>query len=278
MTHTSLPRRKWPRRRWFLLAAVLLGSVVAIVWRAGFLSRLSLAVQAYKFEAQNKFEFTGTSRSRGSARLACRRLAIVNHSEHPLLAEAGPQLQNRLRQLGYLGQVDYYPAGSAAKAGEMMPDVAITLDVEELAETRTLAALTLQTTIRLGVSSSPPDDNWRLENLLPIVRFQLTGRLHHTSTTTGIGRAGTDTSQRPRTWPNSSRKTLIKEFNEKYEKYGLLPELPEAFYPPYRPAPSLPLLDGYDVQKVHDYHGAFLRNATRWRLTADREPRSCGPT
>ena len=66
------------------------------------------------------------------------------------MAEAGPQLQNRLRQLGYLGQVDYYPARSAAKAGEMMPDVAITLDGEELAETRTLAAITLQTTIRLG--------------------------------------------------------------------------------------------------------------------------------
>ena len=137
-----------------------------------------------------------------------------------------------------------------------------------------MTSLGLSATILVEAGNQPASNTFSFDSseMPSLVKFRFSGTLHHTSTTTGIGTPDTRYKLAAEDLAKKIAETLTKDFNEKYEKYGVLPDLPTTFYPPYRPLPPLPLLEGHDAQKVSDCRGLFYSNRSRWRLAMDGDP------
>ena len=276
MTDEKPPLTTRRRRKWFIVAVILLCVATIPLWRSWQSGTSPLKFQAfdYKINAQTGFNSGCTTSSSQESRFACGRIAIVNRSGHPLLAQTGTELQARLKPLGYVRQIDYYPAGSSPEAGRLAEDITITLDLGDLQETPSLTSLGLNATILVEAGNQPASNTFSFDSseMPSLVKFRFSGTLHHTSTTTGIGTPDTKYKLAAEDLAKKIAETLIKDFNEKYEKYGVLPDLPATFYPPYRPSPPLPLLEGHDAQKISACRGLFYSNHSRWRLAVDGDP------
>ena len=131
MTDEKPPVTTRKRRKWFILAVILLCVAAIPLWHSWQSGTSPLKFQAfdYKINAQNSFDSGSSTSSSQESRFACGRVAIVNRSGHPLLAQTGAELLARLKPLGYVRHIDYYPAGSAPEAGRLAEDITITLDL-----------------------------------------------------------------------------------------------------------------------------------------------------
>ncbi len=168
-------------------------------------------------------------------------------------------------------RIDYYPVGFQAKHGEPAPDIVVTLDLEKMEESGLPWARTVkaQLTVTAG-NDAPGCSNSYSDHLAPpIVCLQWSGTLEHSSTTTGVSSSAAKYKLVAENIAKQIADSLIKEFQQRLEKEGTLPELPEAFYPPYRPAPDLPLAGFGKTEIVSSWHGLLNHNETLWRLDLD---------
>jgi hypothetical protein len=233
---------------------------------------LSFEVQARKIAASS----TSTSGSRtsrsGDSGFACGRVLIVNHSDHLLMARVGQELLERLKPVAFIRQIDYYPAGFTPERAKIAPDVTVTLDLASLKESGWPVSHAVEATFRVRAGNGPPDCSYSsIDHLTPpVLGFDWTYTLTHKSTTTGVGSSGAEYKQVAEDVAKQIGESLTKEFKERREKEGTLPELPPAFYPPYRDAPALPLAEFGKLELVTSWHGLMNHNETLWRLTIDR--------
>lgn len=233
---------------------------------------LSFEVQAARIKAKNSFNSCSVTSRSDHAGFPCSRLLIVNRSKHVLMARIGPLLPEKLKSLGDVRQIDYYPAGSSPEQGMLAPDITITLDLAKLTESNWPASHSVDATVEVRACNGPPGcRNGYSDHLTPpVVQFDWEGTLHHVSTTAGLVSSAAKYKMVAEDVAKQIAEALRKEFNTRREKEGPLPELPPAFYPPYRPAPELPLAELGQLEVVTSWHGLFNHNETLWRLAIDR--------
>jgi hypothetical protein len=297
-----------PRRRWLRILAkifLVLVGIFAVVWfgipprvptRPVHLARgedgrmvptdassqpggLSFEVQAGKIAASNTFvSGSRTSRS-GDAGFACGRMLILNRSNHLLMARIAQLLLDELKPLGYIRQIDYFPAGFTPEQGQLAPDVTITLDMLSLKESGLLASHMVEAKFSVTAGNAAAGCPYSCSDHLspPLIELDWDGTLTHTSTTTGISSSGAKYKLVAENIAKQIADSLTKEFKERREKERLQPELPPAFYPPYRQPPSLPLAELGELELVSSWHGLMNHNETIWRLTIDRPAREILP-
>ena len=301
MDNPSTPPIQRRRGRWpviLLVAALIPAAVLAVLWfglpprvpttpirlvrgENGLLvpvapqeqpSLVSFEIQAGKIEANNQFSSSSTSSRSGHSGLACGRLVIMNHSDHLLMARIGQLLLDELKPLGYIHQIDYYPVGFNPEQGKLAPDVAVTIDLDKLAESGWPGSHTVEATFTVTAGNGPPGCRNSYSDHLtpPVVQFDWNGTLHHTSTTTGLNSSAAKYKLVAENVAKQIAETLTKEFKERREKEGIVPELPQAFYPPYRKPPALPLADFGNLELITSWHGLMNHNETLWRLTINR--------
>ena len=230
-------------------------------------------VQAAKIDAQNNFSAFHSSTRSEQPRFACRRLAIFNLSDHLLIERTGGLLLDHLKQLGYVEQIDYYPAGHSTEVGQLAPDIIITLDMDRIAESG-LIGQTLEADIVVSAGSDFAKGNTSYSDGLgpPVVEFRWRGNLQHRSTTSGVSSSAAKFKLAAENIASHVGDSLNKLFDEYYEKDGPLPKMPEIFYPAYREPPPMPWLETHGARQVTSYHGLTTHNDTVWRFTTDRDP------
>jgi len=215
---------------------------------------------------------SSSSESRpGNARFACRRVAVVNRSDHLLLQRAGRWAVEELKSLKDIQHIDYFPHGGRPKPGEMAPDVNVTIELLDLEES-SLVGSKLHARIQMAMSNTLNHSRCSYfdDFCPPEVCFVFNATLDHRSTTMGVGTrssryklAGEDVGKQLGT-------ALVKKLKELIEKDQPMPELPAAFYPAYRQPPQVPLPPGESADLLASYHGLMRANETLWRLQTAR--------
>ncbi len=225
-------------------------------------------IQAGAIEANNSFNSTAVSSRSDHAGFACSRLAIFNRSNHLLMARVGQLLPEKLQALGCIRQIDYYPAGFDAKQGERAPDVVVTLDLNELTEGGLPGWRTLKAQFHVTAGNGAPGcrNSYTDHFTPPLVQFEWSGALDHTSTMTGVSSSAAKYKLVAENVASRIADSLTKAFQERLEAEGPSPEFPTPFYPPYRPAPDLPLAEFGKTEIVSSWHGVLNHNETLWRL------------
>jgi len=238
--------------------------------------RRGIGFEAYagKLEAADTLTSTCTSSSGNHAHLACRTLAVFNRSEHLFMLRMGEQLVERLKELPYVDRIDYYPPGSGPEEGDLAPNVAIVLDLKDWRESGLLwdrkveAGVVVTAGTRLANSNSHYQDSCSP----PVLDFAWQARLQHRSTTRGVASSAAKYKQVSEHCAKQIAEALRKQFDADREKYGPLPKLPEAFYPPYRGPRATPLGETYPLERLAAWHGLMNRCDAMWRLATDRDP------
>lgn len=235
---------------------------------------LSFEAQVGTIKARNSFSSTHSSSRSSNPRFACRRVAVFNLSDHLLVERAGGLLLDRLKQLNCIDQLDYYPAGHTTEAGQLAPDITITLALDRIAH-RGVVGQDLEADITVTAGRGYVRGNTHYHDGLgpPAVMFSWRGHLEHRSTVLGVSSSAAKYKLAAQNIAEQISDSLTKMFEEYLEKDGPMPELPEMFYPAYRRPPPMPWLDAYAAERVTGYHGLLTRNDSTWRLTTDREPR-----
>jgi len=229
-------------------------------------------VHAGKIAAKNTFNSSSTSSRSDHSGFACGRVLIVNRSDHVLMARIGRLLPEQLKTQDFVRRIDYYPAGAKPEPGELAPDVTITIDLESLTESRWPLWHSVDATFIVTAGNGPTGcAHGYVDHLTPpLVRFDWSGALHHASTTPGLFSSAAKYKLAAEDVARQIAGTLLKEFKGRREKEGTVPELAQAFYPPYREPPALPLAGLGDLEMLASWHGLMNHNETLWRLTADR--------
>jgi len=230
--------------------------------------------QAAKTTANNNFGSSVVVTHSGPVRFACRRMAVLNRSDHLLMARVGQRLADQLKELDYLDQLDYFPAGHGIEPGQQAPDVLIALDLAALSETGHLTGHKLEAKIVVWMGDRPfhSDHFFGGEPRPPLMDFRWNGTLEHRSTTEGFTSSAARYKQPAEDIAKQVAGRLAKQFEEWRKKEEPLPRLPEAFYPAYRQAPALPLGQGCELELAASWHGLLSHNETFWRLRTDRDP------
>lgn len=229
--------------------------------------------QAGTIQAKNDFSVECMEVRSGGCRFACRRLAVLNRSDHLLMARVGPLVAEELSKLPYVERIDYYPAGHRPEDGELGPDLFITLDAQRIEESGLPLSRKLEADIVVGAGNRlfQPRNSYSDGTEPPVVDLDLRGRLTHRSTTGGLRSSAAKFKLPAKNVAAQIAEHLKKKFDENHEKDGPLPDLPDDFYPPFREAETLPILEQYDAELLASHHGLLTANQSTWRVTADGE-------
>jgi len=236
-------------------------------------SGIHLELLAAKINANNQLTSTSNESGPSQARFACRRMVIFNHSQHVLMQRAGLSMLQHLKDVRGFEQIDYYPAGKSAEPGELAPDVAVTLTLDDVKTSGLPGSRTLDAQIGLCAGSTLMNYGSHYSDGLdpPQVRWSMSATLTHHSTTTGVGTPSARFKLAAEDIGKQLGAALARRLNKWHDKHGPLPSLPDAFYPPYVPPPELPLPAQEPAELVASYHGLMKSNESLWRIESARE-------
>ncbi len=227
----------------------------------------ALAAQTRCTDSVSAFSSTTSS---ANTRFACRRILIVNRSDHLLMRRMAPRLLEHLANVECAQEVDYSPGGRIGAPGDPAPDVVVTLTMPSFKETGSIGRTQLKATIVAvaGNSLTAGHDSGVDSRTPPTLRFDWKATVEHESTTTGVASRSAKYKPQAEDIARQLGDALVKLINGYNEKYGPLPDLPAAFYPAYIPTGPLPFLDGHTLEPVASWHGLMVSNDSCWRLSA----------
>jgi hypothetical protein len=235
---------------------------------------VSLEIYAGKVAANDAIISSCTTMSGDRARHACRTLAVFNRSGHLFMLRMGEQLVERLKELPYVDRIDYYPPGFGPQEGQLAPDVAITLDLNQWRESGLLWSREVEASVDVtaGTHLAASNSRYQDSSTPPVLDFSWQGRLQHHSTTKGVASSAARYKQVAEHCAKQIAEALRKQFAADREKFGPLPKLPGAFYPPYRGPRAMPLGETDRLEPLSTWHGLMNRCEATWRLATDRDP------
>jgi len=233
-------------------------------------SGLDFEALAAATRSNNRLSAASSTASSEGTRFACRRILILNLSDHLLMQRVGPSLLEHLTALSNVDEISYIPGGTVTEHGGMAPDVIITLDMPEVEEVTHMAERRLHATVvaRAGTTLFTGSRNYVDDLTPPNLQFQWQGTLIHESTTTGIASRAARYKPQADGIARQLGDALVKLLAGYRERYGLMPDVPAAFFPPYRPAGPLPFLDGYEIEPLASWRRLMVPNESFWRLRA----------
>ncbi len=231
---------------------------------------LNFEALAANTRSTDSISAASSTTSARDTRFACRRILIVNRSDHLLMQRMAPRLLEHLANLQCAQEVDYSPGGRIGNPGDPAPDVVVVLSMPSFEETGGIGQSRLTATIVAVAGNSLTGGHTTvIDNLTPaVLRFNWKATVDHQSTTTGVASRSAKYKPQAEDIARQLGDALVKLLNGYSEKYGPLPDLPAAFYPAYTPTGPLPFLDGYTLEPVASWHGLMVSNDSCWRLSA----------
>ncbi len=197
----------------------------------------------------------------------CRRVAIMNYSDHPLAAQVGKALPDQLAKLNFVEAVEYYPAGSAPPVGSQSPDHWITLDLGNLVTSGIMPRLGIEAAITVTAGSTIAKGQYSMHDSSspPIVTGLWKATIKHKSTMTGF--ATDKFSLVARNISEQLGEQVTEHLQTMHDKFGPAPAFHADFYPGYTSTPPQLTFDDWGAEQITSTHGLMFRNETFWRIT-----------
>jgi len=204
--------------------------------------------------------------------LACRWIAILNRSTHPLLGSFGLYLQKELFKLPFVERIDYLPPGHLPGKCDRVPDWILTLYLDDYSSlwlpfyygAHARVGITTNWT-PLGMAHNyPPDRTFSP----PVLGFKWSSAVEQESTLYGIGSGKIHevAASMAQHVGGEMRKFLEESARKRY----IQGSIPGALYGTYRPVQDLPFLDRQGVRTVFSGRGLFRHNASLWLIEDSR--------
>ncbi|NLX20081.1 MAG: hypothetical protein GXY55_00215 [Phycisphaerae bacterium] len=242
--------------------------------REGGSGRAGLSLNASVLSAESNSTSVSSVSSGFQAALMCGHLTLLNLSDHPLMHGVGEDLAHRLGELPAVRKVDYFPANSSPPPGSRRPDLLLTLDLGTIDETTLPAYRQLEAEVRVNVTSDVWPGN-RTHTFTPatppVISLNWTLTLQHRSRTVGYESANARRRVASQNIAEEVGGSLGKQLDQWQEEHGLLQELPEGFYGPYREARDVPFADEPACRQMLSLSGLFEHNRTIWLIEDPRE-------
>ncbi len=230
------------------------------------------SLEAAKLNADNGFFASHTSSYASHAGFACRRVVIMNESDHPLLVHVGEALPQRISSLEFVDDVKYLAADESLPLGTKSPDLWISLDLDRIETSGLIPRRTVEADITVNVGSSLATGRNSVHDSSspPIVESNWQGKLEHRSTVVGL-----TTDKFARVGENVLEVVanhVTKHLQKLHEDHGPAPSFQAAFYPGYTKTPTLFQLEDQGGKLVSSTHGMMFGNETFWRVTLEGAP------
>jgi len=155
-------------------------------------TKASVSFNTAKIDAKNSLSSASSTHHFSNSAFPCRRVTIINYSDHPLLRHIGEMLPDHLSSLSFIDHVNYFPANTSPPVGSRSADLWITLDLGQIETSGMLPRFTLEATIVATVGSTLAGGSYNRVDATtpPTVGFNWNATIDHKSTTRGSVRIG----------------------------------------------------------------------------------------
>lgn len=209
----------------------------------------------------------------------CESILVMNRSDHLLMKRIGEALVEALKQDAHLDRIDYLPHGHLPEPGRLAPDLVVTLRLDSIAESglvgRDLKAIVLA---EIGTEFAAGRRSRNTSLSPPVVTVRADCRVEHESTLLGVESAGTRYTAQGKDIATQIGNAIDSQLESLREKHDPLPELPDAFYPPFRETPreteEFEFLSNMGAVRQASFHGLMLHNETWWEIDASADSKT----
>ena len=232
---------------------------------------LHFGFKAARLDSKDNMVSWASAVSPDRSRFACRRVAVLNLSDHLLLRRVGPAVARKLGAFSGIEEVNYYPVDAHPEPGTRTPDLFVALDLEDLDKTGGPLSRNLKARIAatVGTAYARSHVGYMDDLTPPLIRLMRRITLEHTSARHGPVSRSEDYRMVADNISEQLSKDIVKSLRELQEKHGGLPELPDTFYPPYREAELPASLWRHELQMIGSWHGLMNHNDTFWTCHID---------
>ncbi|HWL06952.1 MAG TPA: hypothetical protein VNQ76_00920 [Planctomicrobium sp.] len=241
------------------------------------------AVQTAKATAVGVSAAWSNSYSLGNTNLYPKRnAAIVLNTEDQLLAQTAEQLAIQFQNRGSFEQVSVFPLNQALPAGELLPDIFITIDrgprSVETNNNQSTTQCEAEFKLSVGNQIARSSHSWQETLSPPVSNFRLLGDMKITIDMTGVSSwdellKSIGTQQWDRHVPQTLAEKLAEECDKqiqahvkKHESLQAERVLPAEFFPEYEPVPDWPWLKEFHAVKLVDGRRFMVSNHTVWKI------------
>lgn len=223
--------------------------------------------------ASNKMQTLSSTSVGSGTRVSMRNVVIISQSPHRLLDRAMREFQISLAKLPCVGEVIYYPYGAWPEPGGLLPDVFITVNMPRINEKSFLHSRYLKAIIQWTAGSSifAGTSYSDRTNALPVVRFDIQSQLEHESKMFALENSQSRYKLAAEGICSEMIKSINKQFGNLLDKYGRMPDSPDALYGVYQEPPEFSFLKTDKLQQLVSGPGLLKNNHTIWRFTDERQ-------
>ncbi|MFG0250632.1 MAG: hypothetical protein ACF8OB_17240 [Phycisphaeraceae bacterium JB051] len=230
-----------------------------------------LKLQATKIQASNSMSHSYSTNHSGKSMFLCRRIMLINRSDHPIMQGVESLLTDKLIALMPIEQITVIDANAKTpwlEDGQLVPDMYLTLDMPQFKESGLLVTgRDVQAKVTAHFSQQLGNSTWGYSDDMtpPVIRLNANMQLDHKSTSTGYESANAQYDSVIKDITEQLSKTIIKLIDEKAKGFGGAVQIPDALIPAYKPViADLPLPDHPTLKKLHSSHGLLRHNLTTW--------------
>jgi len=232
----------------------------------------NLHAQAGVLEANNSYSTTTSSSTSGSAKFYAESIVIRNESDHALVDKVGRFMQEKIVQLPYVEQVQYWPSGVEMNDPLSRADVIVVLDARKINEGGFGIKRKLEANISCYVGTDPVEKSHHshYHNSPPMIRFAMNSHLMHSSHFTGFESGRAKYKQQSENIGQQFVEAITKQFDKWVEKHGLLPELPESMYGRGVLDVEFEFLKERNAKRIHHSGGLLTNYNAVWSYEDER--------
>ena len=231
-----------------------------------------LQAQAGILEANNSHSTATSSSKSGNARFYAKSIVIRSESDHVLIDKVCRFVQEKIVQLPYVDQVEYWPSGVEMDDPLRQADIIIVLDARKIHEGGFGIERKLEANISCYVGTEPVEKfhHSHYHNSPPVIRFAMHSHLEHSSNFKGFENGRAKYKQQSENIGQEFVEAITKQFDKWVENHGLLPELPESMYGREVVNVEFEFLKERNAKRIHHSGGLLTNYNAVWSYEDER--------
>ncbi|MHC4565601.1 MAG: hypothetical protein ACYTE3_07550 [Planctomycetota bacterium] len=188
--------------------------------------------QVGALQANNSISTVTSSSKSGNAKFCAKSIIIRSKSDHLVIDKACRFMQEKIVELPYVDEVQYWPFGIETDDPLSRADVIVVVDARKIAEGGFGITRKLEANVTCFVGTEPVEkfDHTHYSNTPPVIRFSMNSSLQHRSVFKGFESSKVKYKQQSESIGEQFAEAIKKQFDKWVEDHGLLPELPEYMY------------------------------------------------
>lgn len=231
-----------------------------------------LQAQAGVLQANNSITTTTSSSTSGHAKFIADSIVIRSESDHALIDKVCRFMQEKLVELPYVEQVEYYPFGVEMGDPLSRSDIIVVVNAHNISEGGFGINRKLEADISCSVGTDPVKKIHysHYHNLPPVMNFSMDHHLEHSSLFKGFESRRAKYKQQSQNIGKQFVQAITKQFTQWIEQFGLLPELPEYMFGGDIVDVEFEFLKNRNAERLHRGNGLLTNCCVVWSFEDER--------